>query len=144
MWIFMFLSLLTMCMLLIRRNKFIRTYLHPWLYRFGLQLGSHIYTPVCDIYSNFRYFDIVLLMKYKGSLYMYRLFHHEQIQIPLKYIPVGHHLKYKINDEEHEHLYLEGTPFQLHKGELILYQRKARRLGFISIEVGRSDKWPFE
>lgn len=140
MWILLFLLI---CAIQIRRNKVLRTSFYYILYILGLQIGRHIYTPVCDIYTDFRYFDIVFLGKHHGHVHGYRLFHREYFQIPLHYLPVDNNLVYQINEQPAEHLYLEGTPFHLNKGELILYQRKRRGLGFISEEIGRSPKWPF-
>lgn len=143
MWIFIFLLL---SILLIRKNKFLRTYFHNSLFYIGLQLGWHIYTPVCDVCSRsaFRYFDIVLFDKYDGCIHGYRILHREYFCIPLKYIPVGYTLVYKVNGEVRDHLYLEGTPFQIDEGQLILYRKKRKGISFISEEVCRSNKWPIQ
>lgn len=142
MWILISL-LVAIFTLFIRQNKLLRAYFHSWLYRVGLQLGTHIYTPVCDIHSEFRYFDIVLLKKCNGHLHLNRILHQESLEIPLKYVPVGHHLTYEVDGKVKEHLYLEGTPFKISEGTLILYQRKFKRLGSILEEHSRSDRWPF-
>jgi hypothetical protein len=141
MWIVIFL-LLTI-ILGIRNNKLLRTYFQSYLYRLGLQFGTHIYTLVGDVYSDFRYFDIVFLKKHKENLHGFRLFNQEDFCILMKYVPVGHHLIYKVNDKVKEHLYLDGTPFEIDEGELILYRKVPKRFGYISEEHSRSNKWPF-
>ena len=105
----------------IRKNKFIRNRLRDKLYYIGIQIGNNIYTPVCDIHTEFKYFDMIVMVKEKNNIHGYRIFNREYFNISLKYIPVGHHLVYKHNNKNKEHLYLEGTPFKINKGELILY-----------------------
>jgi hypothetical protein len=99
---------------------------------------------VCDIYSEHRHFDIILLKKYNTHIQGYRVFNRESFQIPLKYVPIGHKLVYEVDGEEKEHLHFEGTPFEVFDGNLVLYQRKPKRLGFILEEHSRSTRWPFE
>jgi hypothetical protein len=141
MWLWL---LLITPILIIRRNKFLRTYFQNSLYRIGIQIGTNIYTPVCDVQSDFCYFDIVFLKKHNATLHGYHIFQRKEFLISLKYIPIGHTLNYVIDSKVSEHLYFEGTPFHVHKGELILYQKKRKGLGFISVEINRSNKWPIE
>lgn len=140
MWILIVLLLL---LILIRQNKLLRTHLQNSLYSIGIQFGTHIYTPVCDVYSDSRYFDIVLLGKHHAHLHGYRVFHQQYFELPLKYVPVGHHLVHEIDGNSREHLYLDGTPFRVHTGQLVLYRKKRRGLGFISEVCERSNQWPF-
>ena len=141
MWILALLSItLLTC---IRKNKLLRTYFYDSLYCIGLQLGHNIYTPVCNVYSDYCYLDIVLLKKYGGELHGCRIFHQEYFCLPLQYVPVGYTLVYELDGKPEEHLYFEGTPFKVNEGTLVLYKKKRQRLGFISEEVARSDQWPF-
>lgn len=130
--------------ILIRKSKFLRIYFHSKLYRIGIQIGKHIYTPVCDIHSDFRYFDLVFLRKQHSHLDGYRIFHQECFRLTLQYIEAGQHLVYEIDGKHQDHLYLEGTPFQVTKGILILYQKKRKGLSFISEEIKRSNQWPMK
>ena len=139
MWILLVLFIL---LALIRQSQLLRTHLHASLYSIGLQFGKHIYTPVCNVYSDSRFFDIVLLGKHHGHIHGHRVFNREYFHIPLTYVPVGHHLVYEINGRKQDHFYLEGTPFRVHKGTLVLYQKKRRGMSFISEERGRSNEWP--
>lgn len=130
--------------LIIRYNKLLRIYFQSSLYKIGLQIGNNIYTPVCDVHSDFRWFDIVLIKKAPEYLHIHRILHREKHYIPLFYVPVGKNLVYKIDDEISEHLYLEGTPFTVSKGELILYKREnVGRMGFTKyVEIAKSNQWP--
>ena len=142
MWIL--LLLLTLGLFIIRYNKLLRIYFQSSLYKIGIQLGNNIYTPVCDVHSEFRWFDIVLIEKNPSHLHIHRVLHREKFHLPLLYIPVGKTLLYKINGIPSEHMYLEGTPFTLSKGELTLYRRESTgRMGsFRNIEIARSIQWP--
>jgi len=145
MWIFTFLLITFFLTLVwIRQNKLLRIRFYNNLYSIGIQIKDHINTPVCDIYTEPRPFDIVLLIKHHEHLHGYRIFNKEYFKIKLEYVPVGYHLVYHINNEPAEHLYMEGTPFQLNKGTLVLSQKKRKGLSFISVEVGRSNQWPFD
>lgn len=139
MWILIVLFTL---LILIRQSKLIRTHFHSYLYSIGLQFGTHIYTPVCNVYSDFRYFDIVLLGKHHGYIHGHRIFHREFFRIALNYVPVGYHLVYEVNRQKQEHFYLEGTHFQVDRGILILYRKKRRGMSFVSEECNRSNQWP--
>ena len=140
----MWFCLLLLIFPLIRYNKLLRIYFQGSLYKIGVQFGNTIYTPVCDVYSDFRWFDVVFFKKSPGHLYGHRLLYQEQFDIPLSYVPVGKTLLYKINGVPSEHMYLEGTPFTLSNGELTLYRRESTgRMGsFRNIEVARSIQWP--
>lgn len=142
MWSLVGLILLVILFVYIRRSKLLRTYFYSKLYRIGIQYGKHIYTPVCDIYTDFYGLDFVFLRLKHKCLWGYRFLHGECFRIPLTYVDVGHHLKYVHDGEEVDHMYMEGTPFSVEKGHLILYQRKRKGLSYISEEIKRSQQWP--
>lgn len=129
-------------LLIIRKNRFLRTYLYSYLYSYGIQIGDHIYTPVCDVYSNYNYYDIVILGKNKGYLHGYYILHNKYFKIELTYIPVGHNLVHQIDNTNKEYMYMEGTPFTVRNGTLILYKKKRRGFGTYSEEISRTNKWP--
>lgn len=140
----MWILLLLLIFPLIRYNKLLRIYFQSSLYKIGIQLGNNIYTPVCDVHSEFRWFDIVLIKKNPSHVHIHRILHGEEFHLPLSYVPVGKTLLYKINGVPSEHMYLEGTPFILSKGELTLYRREnSGRMGsFRTVEIARSIQWP--
>lgn len=140
MWIIL---LILLALIVIRYNKLLRLYFESSLYKIGVQIGNTIYTPVCDVHSEFRWFDFVLIKKNPSHVHIHRVLHREKFHIPLSYIPVGKTLLYKVNGVPSEHMYLEGTPFTLSKGELILYNKeKARMMGWKNVEIARSTQWP--
>jgi hypothetical protein len=127
----------------IRSNKYLRTHFYDKLYSVGLQYGNHIYTLVSDVYQEECCVDLVILTKHHDHLHVYHVFNRKYSKISLVYPSPIQTLVYQIDNQPKEHLYMEGTPFRVNKGELILYQKKRKGLGFIREEIGRSKQWPF-
>lgn len=144
MWIALIIIIVSLITLLvIRSDKYLRTYFNDKLYIIGIQLGNIIYTPVADIYLNQFKFDIILSAKYRDNLYVYKILNRECSKIALTYPSPVQTLVYYIDNKPQEHKYLEGSPFIVHRGELVLFEKKRKGLGFIRQEIGRSNKWPF-
>lgn len=130
--------------LLSRHNKFLQTSFEHCNV-IGIQIGSHIYGPLHDLHQKSSYwFDLVLIGKHDHHLHLYRIFHREHNVIPLTYVPVMHKLTYLEDNSEREHSYYPGSPFQVRKGDLVLYRRKKKGFAFSLEEVARSKSWPID
>ena len=139
MWILLGLILLPIVIsVCIRNHSLARIQLHSYLYKIGIQWGNHVYTPVCDICTDFRFPDLVLLGVHHEHLHIYRIFQREHVHIPLVYVQPGYHLEYKGPESI---MYMEGTPFRVKKGELVLYKRQRKGMAFMLQEVQRSTQW---
>ena len=131
-------SLILIC----RHNKFLQTTLEPWNI-IGIQIFNHVYAPFHNIHQkSSSWFDLVLIGRNTNQLHLYRVFHREHSVVPLIDVPIMHKLTYIENNIEKEHSYYPGSPFELQRGELILYQRKKTGFSFRLEEVARSKSWP--
>ena len=129
-------------MMIIRKNNFLRIYLQSKLYFIGIQINNNIYTPVCDIYSDNSCFDIVYIKKHQSHICCYNILRNQSYKILLSYVPPNYRLEHRINDEVQQHIYLEGTPFNVTEGKLILFEKKRKGLGFIFQKHSESTSWP--
>jgi len=131
---------------LLYRVKFIRLYLNPKFNWIGLHCFWTIYTFGSKIQTDkFALFSPVLIRRFCNRLeVVHFLSPWHKIEIPLYFTEPGFCLKYLLNDRILEVPFEEGTPFRLNRGELVLYKRVRRGLGFVMKEVARSKEWPFE
>lgn len=128
----------------IRCNKLLQNTLEDWNV-VGIQIRDHIYAPIHDLHQDSPWwFDLVLIGKHQNHLHLYRVFHQEYSTVSLTYVPVMHKLAYVDEDQEKEHSYYPGSPFRVRKGDLVLYKRKKKGLGFSLEEVARSKSWPIQ
>lgn len=137
-------SLTALVIVTIKKNTFLRSYFHDKLSKIGLQFGNTIYTPVCDIQTDYRLFDIVFTRKENTRLQLSRIFHKERFYIPLTYVEPGYKLKYKVNNQIQDIPYYDGTPFTLDQGILTMYKSKVGKMGITSQYIGESIQWPFQ
>lgn len=133
--------ILLLVLVCIRKSAYLRLLLRDKLYYVGIQLGHTIYTAVGDVYQETPRYDIVLLWRTK-VWHAYRLFSHEYVTMPVCHPSPMQTLQYLVDGKPRELMYLEGTPFRVRTGELVLYQRKRRGLCFVKEQVARGDRWP--
>jgi hypothetical protein len=111
----------------------------------GLQLGNHIYTPVTTIqHPTENWIDLIFLRTHQKHLHGYSFFHHQYFAIEMHHVPVGHKLIYHYNNQNHDLPYMKGTPFRVKNGQLILYKRRRKGIGFILEKVAKSTSWPIK
>ena len=109
----------------------------------GIQIGRTIYTLAGDIITDRMRLDLVYLKRTGGCISFQTALTRNSFSIPLMYPEPGCSLVYMVNGTSHDLPYMEGTPFTVNKGELILYEKVKRGLTYMSVEVGRSTSWPF-
>lgn len=127
----------------VRYLPVLRTYFKDSLNFVGIMVGTHIYTPVSTIQHTSRHWvDFVLLGKHHNHIHVYSLFYGNYFTIQLHHIPVGHKLVYLHGDKKINPPYMEGTPFTVKDGHLVLYKRKRKRFGFNLEKVKESQTWP--
>ena len=144
MYLYLFLSVI-ICLLhiFLYKNNIIKIYVHNIFGWFGIQLFQTIYTMTSAIQSNKSvYCDLVLINRYSDHINIYLILHRFTETIMLCYVKPGFKLMYKVDGKILDLPYEEGTPFQIDRGELILYKRIIKRFGFINEEISRSKKWP--
>lgn len=131
-------------LIMVRSSPLFRTLFGPRLNSVGLQVGDYIHTPVSLIHHPMEsWFDLVLIGHQQNRLHGYRILHQDYFEIYLHHVPVGHKLIYLHQGQQQDIPYLTGTPFSLAEGELILYRKRRRGLGFVHEEVARGTRWPF-
>lgn len=128
----------------IKKVKIARIFFHRYLSSWGVQIGNHIHTPVSTIYSYDKTLDIVHIIKSNSFIKIKYMISSKCLTIPLKYVPPNHKLIYSVNGENKDIPYEDGTPFSVFDGELILYRKERKSLGYIMEEICKSKSWPID
>lgn len=128
---------------LTRYSAYLSTYFYDVLNHVGIMVNNHIYTPVTVIQHNSAHWiDLVILGKHQHHVHVYSLIYGDYFTIQLHHVPVGHKLVHLHQEQKKAPPYMSGTPFKINEGELILYKRKRRGLGFITEKVNQAQEWP--